>query len=127
MSTWWKSARCFAPIIFSVALFTAAAAAAEPVRITVNFSVSGDNIASDAHPAVDPLFGTATASGFFSLVSNIPAGGGIVENFTSGLKADALSLNFGETSWTTSNADVGRLIFDSQGVLTLWQLAGFPA
>src|SRR3954451_4355371 len=126
MSTAWKPPTWFAVIVFSAAIFTAATAVAEPIRLTVNFSVTGDNNASVGHPAVDPLFGTATGIGFFSLTTIVPTGGGVVQNPGGGLKADALALDFGGTAWTTANADVTRLDFNSQGALAFWQLSGVP-
>ena len=123
MSVWWKPDRLLAVIVFSVAAVDAGSAAAEPIRLTVTFSVDGDS--RDA--AVDPDYGRTTGSGRFSLVTNVPAGGGKLENFTAGLGARAVSFAFAGTSWTAANADVIRLIFDSRGVLTFWQFSGAPS
>jgi hypothetical protein len=123
MSLWWKLDRLLAVIVFCVATVLAGSAAAEPIRLTVTFSVAGDS----RDDAIDPDFGRTTSSGRFSLVTNVPAGGGTLENFTEGLGARAVSFAFAGTSWTTANSDVIRLIFDSRGVLTFWQFSGAPS
>lgn len=123
----WKSAGWIIPILFSAVAFTPAVVSADPVRITVNFSVTGDNDNNPPNIHVDPVFGTAVGTGSFSIVASPPIGGGIVENWDTGLGAEFIAFTFGGTSWTTDNADIGRLIFNAAGAVTLWQLSGVPA
>jgi hypothetical protein len=89
---------------------------ADPVRITVDFKVIGEGTPP----------GGSSASGSFSILTEIPAGGGQLENFERGLNADAVTFTWAGTSWTPATADVPRLIFDTRGVLIYWELAGFP-
>jgi hypothetical protein len=99
---------------------------AEPVRITVNFRVSGDHDPAGT-TAGDPVHGWAEARGSFSIVTQVPAGGGQIEDFARGLGADAVSFSWAGTRWTTRTADVSALVFDPRGTLVYWQLAGAPA
>jgi PEP-CTERM motif len=126
MSVCKKAMARIAPIAFTLAACTPAVAWADPVRITVHFTLMGDNKAGGTSPA-DPENGSRTASGWFSIVATPPAGGGQLEDFTRGLHPDAVSLTWAGTSWTHTTADVGRLIFDPHGVLVYWQLSGVPA
>jgi hypothetical protein len=114
------------PIAFTLAACTPDAGWADPVRITVHFSLMGDHEAGGTSPS-DPDNGSRTASGSFSIVATPPAGGGQLEDFTRGLGADSVSLAWAGTTWTRATADVGRLIFDPHGALVYWQLAGDPA
>lgn len=90
-------------------------AVADPVRLTVHFSVAGD--------ARDPDFGAATSSGSFSILTTLGAG---EEGFdlVNGLDADAVSFTWGGTTWTADNADVLVLGFDAAGNVTRWSLDG---
>jgi hypothetical protein len=120
-----KSAGWIAALTFTVAAWSSAARA-DPVRITVNFHVAGDDTASATSPT-DPTYGYVTAPGSFSILTEIPAGGGQIEDFQRGLGADLVSFDWAGTSWTRHTADVGRLIFDPHGSLVYWELAGLRA
>jgi hypothetical protein len=126
MSLCKKAMARIAPIAFTLAACTPGAAWADPVRITVHFTLMGDHEAGGTSPA-DPDNGTRIASGWFSIVATPPAGGGQLEDFARGLHTDSVSLIWAGTSWTPTTADVGRLIFDPHGVLVYWQLSGVPA
>jgi hypothetical protein len=115
-----------APIAFTLAVCTPGVAWADPVRISVHFTLMGDHEAGGTSPA-DSDHGRRTASGSFSIVATPPAGGGQLEDLTRGLHPDAVSLTWAGTAWTHTTADVGRLIFDPHGVLVYWQLSGVPA
>lgn len=118
-----------APLVFTTAALSLTAwtsASADPVRITVDFQVSGDRNPRGTSPA-DPTYGRARARGSFSILTQIPAGGGEIRDFDRGLGADAVSFDWAGTSWTPSNADVSALVFDPRGTLVYWQLAGLPA
>jgi hypothetical protein len=126
MSLCKKAMARIAPIAFTLAACAPGVAWADPVRITVHFSLMGDHVAGGTSPA-DPDHGTRSASGWFSIVATPPAGGGLLEDFTRGLHVDSVSLTWAGTSWTRATADVGRLVFDPHGVLVYWQLSGVPA
>jgi PEP-CTERM motif-containing protein len=126
MSVCKKAMARIAPIAFTLAACTPDAAWADPVHITVHFTLKGDHEAGGTSPA-DPDNGRSIASGSFSIVATPPAGGGQLEDFTRGLHTDSVSLTWAGTSWTPTTADVGRLIFDPRGVLVYWQLSGVPA
>jgi hypothetical protein len=125
MSVCKKAMVRIAPIAFTLAACIPGLASADPVRITVQFTVMGDREAGTS-PA-DPVNGSRTASGWFSIVAAPPAGGGQIEDLTRGLHPDAVSLTWAGTSWKPATADVGRLIFDPYGALVYWQLSGVPA
>jgi hypothetical protein len=126
MSVCKKAMARIAPIAFTLAACTPGVGWADPVRITVNFTLMGDHEAGGTSPA-DPSHGRRIASGSFSIVVTPPAGGGQLEDFTRGLHTDSVSLTWAGASWTHTTADVGRLIFDPHGVLVYWQLSGAPA
>jgi hypothetical protein len=126
MSVCKKAMARIAPIAFTLAACTPGVAWADPVRITVHFTLMGDHQAGGTSPA-DPDNGTKIESGSFSIVTTPPAGGGQLEDFARGLHTDSVSLRWAGTSWTRTTADVGRLIFDPHGVLVYWQLSGVPA
>jgi hypothetical protein len=126
MSVCKKAMARIAPIAFTLAVCVPGVAWANPVRITVHFTLTGDHEAGATSPA-DPDNGSRTASGWFSIVAAPPAGGGQVEDFARGLHPDSVSLTWAGTSWTHTTADIGRLIFDPHGVLVYWQLSGVPA
>jgi hypothetical protein len=124
MTTIGKSWTRISVIILAVAALLAETAAADPVRITVHFTVAG---ATGSNGIRDPDFGNTSASGLFSLITAIPPGDGFraVQNLQTGLGADKFSLSFANTSWTTANADVGFLIFFG-GRLTHWFVGAVP-
>ena len=119
----WRFISPLSVILCCPMMLVDASATADPVRITVRFAVAGDSRTD----AVDPDFGTDRAEGSFSILTSVPARGGLVENFDTGLGADAVSFAFAGTTWTTANADVARLRFSSEGGLTGWLLSGVPA
>ena len=75
MSVSKKAIARIAPILFTLAACTPAIAWADPVRITVQFSLMGDHEAGGTSPS-DPDNGNRTASGSFSIVATPPAGEG---------------------------------------------------
>jgi hypothetical protein len=120
-----KSAGWIAALTFTVAAWSSGARA-DPVRISVAFQVTGDDRGGGATPT-DPYYGHASARGSFSILTEIPAGGGQIEDFRRGLGADRVSFDWAGTSWTSDTADVGRLIFDPHGALVYWEFAGVRA
>ena len=92
-----------------------APAVAEPIRLTVQFTVAGDPRDAD--------FGGATSSGSFSILTNLGAG---QEGFdlVNGLDADAVSFTWAGTTWNADNADLLVLGFDGAGNVTRWSLNG---
>ncbi len=125
MSVCTKAMARIIPIAFTLTAYPPAVAWADPVRITVHFTLRGDH-ETGTSPA-DPDNGNRTASGSFSIVAAPPAGGGRLEDFTRGLHPEAVSLTWAGTSWTNTTADVGRLVFDPHGILVYWQLSGVAA
>ena len=101
----------------------AGTAAADPVRITVEFTVTGDPL--------DPDFASATGAGSFSIVAVPPVGGGLLADNTNGLAADVFQFSWAGTTWSTADADVIHLRFDDEGTMTAWNagaaLTGLPA
>lgn len=95
---------------------------ADPVRITVHFTVAG---ATGSKGIADPDFGDKVATGQFSLVTEIPTGEGFrnIADFENGLGADQLSLSFAGHTWTPANADVTLLSF-AWGQLAQWFVGG---
>lgn len=90
-------------------------AAADPVRLTVLFSVAGDPRDAD--------FGSATSSGSFSILTTLGPG---QEGFdlVNGLDADAVAFAWAGATWNADNADVLVLGFDAAGNVTRWSLDG---
>jgi hypothetical protein len=90
-------------------------ASADPIRLTVQFSVAGDPRDAD--------FGRDTSSGSFSILTTLAAG---QEGFdlVNGLGADAVSFTWAGTTWSAANADVLVLGFDPAGNVTRWSLNG---
>jgi hypothetical protein len=135
---WKRISLCMVGAISTVVL-SPALTAAEPIDVStvrVSFAVSGDNDNSTsggvgANPAVDPAYGNATATGFFSFSSRlIPAGGGFVQDYSRGVFGPAdgsLHFSWAGTDWSLANAGVYVLQFDSNRSLTAWGLGGFPA
>jgi hypothetical protein len=118
-----------APLVFTTAalMLTAWTSAwADPVRITVNFQVSGDRSSDGMSPA-DPVYGRARGGGSFSILTQVPGGGGEISDFERGLGADEVSFSWAGTSWTHGQADVSALVFDPRGTLVYWQLVGMPS
>ena len=90
-------------------------AVADPIRLTVQFTVAGD--------ARDVDFGGATSAGSFSILTTLGPG---EEGFdlANGLNADAVSFTWAGTTWNADNADVLVLGFDPAGNVTRWSLNG---
>lgn len=88
-------------------------ASADPVRITVTFTVAGDNIR-------DPDLGSAVSSGSLSVVTTL--GPGDVQTRYDGFSADHVLFTWGGTTWTEKNADVVQIGFDDSGEVSLWTL-----
>lgn len=86
--------------------------------ITVNFTVLGD-------PA-DPLHGSDLSSGSFSFDSSlIPSTlPGTVFNSVNGLDATSLNFTWAGHTYSTADADLYALSFDSSGKVTGWALGG---
>ena len=120
MSTFAKTRAHYFVTVCLALLAVSAPAAAEPIRLSVHFSVGGD-------AALDPDFGSQTATGSFTIVSDVPSKGGIVQNFDTGLNASQISFSWAGHTWTTADADVGRLDFAQNGILQGWALSGIPA
>ena len=96
---------------------SAGAAGAEPIRIIVNFTVVGS-------PS-DPEFGSATASGFVSVVTTQDPGTEVL--LPGGFGAEALSFSWGGVTWDTSNADVYLIGREASGRIGKWAAGGSPA
>jgi hypothetical protein len=95
------------------------AVSAPPAR--VNFTVTG--AANDP----DPANAGQTASGSFSFEQPvIPTGGLFIFDSIAGLDAPSLSFTWDGHTWSTLDADVTSLTFDSSGALTAWGIAGTP-
>ena len=90
-------------------------AVADPIRLTVQFTVAGDPRDAD--------FGGATSAGSFSILTTLGPG---EEGFdlVNGLNADAVSFSWAGATWNASNADVLVLGFDPAGRVTRWSLNG---
>lgn len=109
---------CLACAFPLIVFATAPIASADP--ITVRF---------EAFPAAGDLINTAPSTGFFTFDSSlIPSAQGQsqqVQN-TSGLGATAISFFWGDTLWTTANADLGELRFGPSSELIGFVLGGMP-
>jgi hypothetical protein len=99
-------------------LSLALAAPAHAVLITVNFTLAVDASSTDL-----PNAGTSTNGSFTFDSSLIPAGGG---SLSPGPYESSINFTFDGTAWTSANADVYNLQFDSSGNLTAWRLGGAP-
>ena len=91
------------------------AAAADPIRVSVQFTVAGDPHDAD--------FGTATSSGSFSILTTLGAGQEKLD-LDNGLGADAVSFTWAGKTWSAADADVLVLGFDAAGSVTRWSLNG---
>lgn len=107
----WQRIGLITLLVFTAIASLAGSAIADPVRVTVTFTVSGAPLTE------------ATSSGSFSVVANRIAG----ERFTdlAGFGADAVSFTWLGTTWTTANADVLQLGWTEAGTVNLWTLSGF--
>ena len=111
MSVCWKPLVSVAALVCIALGSSAGVLRADPIRVTVDFTVADG----------------ASAHGSFSIVTETPAGGGQLEDYARGLGADAVSFTWAGRSWTGTSADVPQLVFDGRGGLVYWQLAGMPA
>ena len=91
---------------------------ADPVRLTIEFSVAGDT-------RLDPDHAGATSSGAFSVLTTLPTDSRVTNH--DGFGATPVSFSWAGTTWTDADADVVQLGFDADGRLNLWTLAGFVA
>jgi hypothetical protein len=101
-----------------VLAFVALPNTAHAYLITVNFAVTGD--------AADPLHGSDTGSGSFSfdsslIPSSLPGGPSDTVN---GLDVTSLDFTWAGHTYSTADADVYALSFDSSGKLTGFALGG---
>jgi hypothetical protein len=136
MREMWKRISLCALGAVSMALLPSASVA-DPISmrtVTVSFTVAGDNDRNTGgrvgdNAAVDPVYGDATATGFFSFSSRlIPSGGGFVQDHSRGVfgpSDGALALSWAGTDWSLANAGVFVLAFDANQSLTAWGLGGF--
>jgi hypothetical protein len=93
--------------------------AAQAVLMRVDFSVLAD-------PS-DPVNAGQTGTGYFIFDSGIiPSGGGDLDDAT-GLHASDLSFTWDGHTWTTADADVSGMSFDSGGDLIFWHIGGAPS
>lgn len=103
---------------FAVGGFWPVAASADPVRLTISFTVAGDT-------RLDPDYANATSSGFFTVLTTLPLDSRVTDH--DGFGATPVSFSWAGTTWTDAEADVVQLGFDADGRLNLWTLAGFVA
>ena len=134
----WKRIALFTIGAASSTLLLPGIATADPITlgtVTVSFTVAGDNEHNTGghigdNPAVDPVFGNATATGSLSFSSRIiPSGGGLLQNFSNGVFGAAdgsIGFSWAGTNWSLANSGVFVLQFDRNGSLTSWALGGFP-
>ena len=88
-------------LILGAGVLLPAAASADPIRITVNFTATGD--------AADPEFAGISAVGSFSLVTDQPPGTEVRR--PEGFGLETISFTWAGTTWDTAGADaylVGR-------------------
>ena len=111
------------PVRVTAAFLTLAAlafppsSAADPVRVSVAFSVVG----SDA----DPDFGDATADGSFSFVTAQEPGTDVLR--PEGFGLESMSFTWAGVDWTTANADVYRVGREPDGRVFAFSLGGTPS
>lgn len=91
--------------------------AADPVRITVGFTLVGS-------PA-DPDFGDATGTGSFSFITTQPPGTDLVR--LEGFGLETMSLEWAGVAWTTATADVYRIGREPSGRVFAFHVGGRPA
>lgn len=90
---------------------------AHAVLMQVNFTVLTN--------ASDPIYGNQTVSGYFTYDSSIaPAGGGTLNDIVNGLNISDLSLTLAGHTYSTADAGVSYLAFNSGGNLTDWFMGG---
>jgi hypothetical protein len=94
-----------------------ASATAEPIRISVAFTVTGS-------PA-DPDFGTVTSTGLFSFITAQPPGTDVL--YPDGLGLETMSFNWAGVDWSTTNADVYRIGREPDGRVFAFSVGGTPS
>ena len=105
--------------IATALVLLATAIAAEAVPITVDFTVTSNDVSN-------PAYGSGvTGSGYFTFDDSLtPAGGsGLVGNPIMGLTTLDLFFNWFGVTFDESNAAIGTLTF-TNGVLTNWMIGG---
>lgn len=105
-------------IAVAIALL-AAAVAAEAVPVTVDFTVTSNDVSN-------PAYGSGTTgSGYFTFDDSLmPAGGsGLVGNPISGLQTLDLFFNWFGVTFDETNASIATLTF-TNGMLTNWMIGG---
>ena len=90
-------------------------AAANPMRLIVDFTVEGD-------ARLDPDFGHARGSGSFDVVADLKPDSRITK--AHGFGAELVDFRFAGTTWTRAHADVFQLGLGSDGRVQLWNLSG---
>ena len=97
-----STARSLVPaalLIFGAGVLLPATSSADPIRITVSFTATGD--------AADPEFGGVSGVGSFSLVTDqAPGSDG---RRPEGFGLEAISFTWAGTTWDTAGADVYRV------------------
>jgi hypothetical protein len=101
-------------VLSALALVLPQPASADPIRVTVQFSVAGDPRDAD--------FGRDTSSGSFSIPTTLGPGQSRLD--FNGLGADEVSFTWAGTTWTATNADLVALGFDAAGNVKSWSLNG---
>jgi hypothetical protein len=109
--------RVTAVFLTLAALAFPSSSAADPVRVSIEFSVVG----ADA----DPDFGDATADGSFSFVTAQEPGTDVLRPEGFGLLS--MSFTWAGVDWTTANADVYRVGREPDGRVFAFSLGGTPS
>jgi hypothetical protein len=109
--------RVTAVFLTLAALAFPSSSAADPVRVSIEFSVVG----ADA----DPDFGDATADGSFSFVTAQEPGTDVLRPEGFGLLS--MSFTWAGVDWTTANADVYRVGREPDGRVFAVSLGGTPS
>jgi hypothetical protein len=96
---------------------SASPVSADPVRITVGFTLVGS-------PA-DPDFGGVTGTGSFSFITSQPPGSDLFR--PEGFGLETISLDWAGVAWTTATADVYRIGREPSGRVFAFSIGGRPA
>jgi hypothetical protein len=91
--------------------------AAEPLRITVTFSIVGSS--------AEPDFGAATGTGQFSFVTAQPPATDQLN--PAGFGLESMSFNWAGVDWNTSNADIYRIGLEPDGRPFAFSIGGAPS
>ena len=118
MSTFKKCVAAFGLAVVSLVFLSPVQAEADPVRITVSFTVAGDT-------RLDPDHASATGAGSFSVLTTLPPDSRVTD--FGGFGATPVSFSWLGTTWTDADADLVQLGFDVNGQLNFWTLGGAAA